>query len=95
MFVPNGASGTVTATTTSQQVDISSADAETGVLRILATTGLAFIKFGDNTVVATSGDLKPANGFPEFFRIPAGATHFAVATASGSGAVNWSIGQDA
>jgi len=95
MFCPNGISGTLMANATSQAVDISTADPETGALRLLGSTGIVpFVKFGDSTVVATPNDMRVSPN-AENFKIPVGATHFAIVTASGSLAVSYTVGQDA
>lgn len=45
------------------------AAAGTNVVRILATSGNARIRFGDNTVTADSTDLQVVEGVPEYFHI--------------------------
>lgn len=93
-FCPNGLafvellnSDTTTVTT----IDISSADPETGAIRIYTTNpGNAHFAFGPT---ATTSDPVLFSAVMEYFKIPAGATEFSMISSSGSPNVFLSIGQ--
>jgi hypothetical protein len=85
-------SATIAASTTSARAALPiSSDALSGsrsqvrLLHVLGDTVLAYIRFGDSTVTATTADLPIGNRFPEIFTIPDGATHVAVILSSGTG----------
>lgn len=50
--------------------------AETKIIRVVCST-LAYVAFGDNTVVANNASMMLAPNYPEYFALPAGAVRMA------------------
>lgn len=98
MFCPSGSShesSTIT-NTNAIRFDISDADIETGVIRIVMSseTLLCYAKFGDSAVVADSSGFVVRHGV-EYIKIPSGVTHVSfIGTAlSNNRAVYVTVGQ--
>lgn len=83
-FTPTGNTVTTTASTTSTLVPL---PAGATSLRLLASAP-AFLAFGTGSLVASPSTGMPlVSGAPEAIGIPAGATHYALVTSSGSASI--------
>lgn len=84
-----GATVSLTAGTSTGRVklDANAAEAEVGIRIVNSGTDMAFIRQGDNTVVATTGDMPIMPGEIEVFnfKIPYGTTGLWVAAITASG----------
>jgi len=92
-FMPTGARVDLSATTTTSRIALPINDY--GSLRVSNASGVTvYLRFGDASVTATTAaglDLLP--GTVETLRVPAGATHLAGITASGTATVGVTPGQ--
>ena len=84
-------SQTVTATTTSQEVALSSSP---HIMIVVTGTPVVFIKFGAKGVVATSADVPCISGRPIVFSKPANAEFIAVLAASATSVMSIVEGKD-
>ena len=90
LFTP-GATAKVAATTTTGRVALSITGAQT-VAVVNDGTTVAFIKFGDSTVTATTSDTPILGGSSRGFTPPPTATHMAAIMASGTANIYVTVG---
>lgn len=98
MSIPFTPAGTVTVAATAASASAALPNADTQhTVRIVSDAGgsLAFIKFGDASVVATVNDTPVMPGAIELFRKSAAQTHIAAITASGTATIYATTGDGA
>src|SRR5262245_61963046 len=77
-FCPSGSVVGLPVAGSSSRVQLSGADAFCGAVRIRnSNTNAVFLKFGDDTVTATTSDMAMDPSSTEVLRIPPGATYLA------------------
>lgn len=81
-FTPGGPTATLAVTGTTGRVAITRGFSEQVMVTVVAGSQIAFVKFGDNTVVATTADTPVLPGTYRIFSVPADATNIAAITST-------------
>lgn len=90
-FTPTN-SVTRAVTTSTANVALARKGANQVLIYAPAANAVAFIKFGDSTVTATTSDIAIAPGFNRIFTIPPDVTHVAAITAASTATLYFTNG---
>ena len=86
-FTPGGPSASVSATTSTGRAAITRGSSQQVMVSVAAGGQTAFIKFGDDTVVAATTDTPVPAGAQKVFSVAPDVTHIAAITASSTATV--------